>query len=80
MVKYVPRDNNIHLAIKCYFLCYIKISSSVVRYAREDTHYLLYIYDLMRNELLSKSVDAYDRLLEVFFYSFCRFLLGFLLC
>jgi hypothetical protein len=53
------------LLLNAIFLCYIKISSSVVRYAREDTHYLLYIYDVMRNELLSKSMDGYDHLLEV---------------
>ena len=27
------------------------------RYAREDTHYLLYIYDRMRNELLRRSTS-----------------------
>ena len=41
------------------------------RYAREDTHYLLYIYDLMRIELFSmlnepESVDA--PLVEVIIY------------
>ncbi|KAL2900845.1 Protein RRP6-like 2 [Bienertia sinuspersici] len=29
----------------------------MLRYAREDTHYLLYIYDLMRIRLLSESAD-----------------------
>ncbi|XP_016500633.2 protein RRP6-like 2 [Nicotiana tabacum] len=29
----------------------------MMRYAREDTHYLLYIYDVMRMELLSSSAD-----------------------
>lgn len=39
----------------------------MVQYAREDTHYLLYIYDILTNELLnaSKSSDLlklnYDR-------------------
>jgi exosome complex exonuclease RRP6 len=26
----------------------------MLRYAREDTHYLLYIYDMMKNELLAQ--------------------------
>jgi hypothetical protein len=68
------------LLLNAIFLCYIKISSSVVRYAREDTHYLLYIYDVMRNELLSKSMDGYDHLLEVCFYSFLSLLFRFSLC
>ncbi|KAJ0605233.1 putative ribonuclease H-like superfamily [Helianthus annuus] len=29
----------------------------MMRYAREDTHYLLYIYDLMKRKLLSSSTD-----------------------
>jgi hypothetical protein len=40
------------------------------RYAREDTHYLLHIYDLMRALLLSKPIDnenADPPLLEVWF-------------
>lgn len=40
------------------------------RYAREDTHYLLHIYDLMRDLLLSKPNDnenADPPLLEVWF-------------
>ncbi len=34
------------------------IPSEMMRYAREDTHYLLYIYDLMMNELLEKGMHA----------------------
>ncbi|MFS7975361.1 hypothetical protein Hanom_Chr10g00879671 [Helianthus anomalus] len=29
----------------------------MLRYVREDTHYLLYIYDLMKRKLLSSSTD-----------------------
>ncbi|MFS7910606.1 putative HRDC-like superfamily protein [Helianthus anomalus] len=29
----------------------------MLRYARGDTHYLLYIYDLMKRKLLSSSTD-----------------------
>ncbi|GJM93740.1 hypothetical protein PR202_ga10325 [Eleusine coracana subsp. coracana] len=35
------------------------------RYAREDTHYLLYIYDLMRQKLQKESTSENDLLLEV---------------
>lgn len=40
---------------------------SLFRYAREDTHYLLYIYDLMRLRLVKESSDENDLLLEVRF-------------
>lgn len=30
----------------------------MLRYAREDTHYLLYIYDLLQNELIEKGVQT----------------------
>jgi ribonuclease D len=29
----------------------------MLRYAREDTHYLLFIYDVMRKELLDKGLQ-----------------------
>uniref|UniRef100_A0A0D9XJZ6 HRDC domain-containing protein n=1 Tax=Leersia perrieri TaxID=77586 RepID=A0A0D9XJZ6_9ORYZ len=35
-------------------------------YAREDTHYLLYIYDLMRQRLVKESSGENDLLLEVY--------------
>ena len=35
------------------------------RYAREDTHYLLYIYHRMRNELIRRSTDSVDLLKQV---------------
>lgn len=41
---------------------------AVCRYAREDTHYLLYIYDLMRLRLVNGSSCENDLLLEVFFF------------
>ncbi|CAF1590533.1 unnamed protein product [Adineta ricciae] len=34
------------------------------RYAREDTHYLLYIYDLLRNRLLEKSTQLLKSVYE----------------
>ncbi|KAF3326698.1 exosome component 10-like protein [Carex littledalei] len=42
------------------------LPKEMLKYAREDTHYLLYIYDVMRNQLLSESLNGYDRLLEVY--------------
>ncbi|KAJ3093723.1 exosome nuclease subunit [Physocladia obscura] len=34
------------------------ISKEMIKYARIDTHYLLYIYDRMRNEVLDKDLDS----------------------
>eukprot|EP01112_Ceratiomyxa_fruticulosa_P011565 TRINITY_DN3145_c0_g1_i2.p1 TRINITY_DN3145_c0_g1~~TRINITY_DN3145_c0_g1_i2.p1 ORF type:complete len:998 (+),score=245.46 TRINITY_DN3145_c0_g1_i2:282-3275(+) len=31
-----------------------ELSPEMIKYAREDTHYLLYVYDCMRNDLLEK--------------------------
>ncbi|KAL5720609.1 hypothetical protein ACHQM5_013262 [Ranunculus cassubicifolius] len=45
------------------------IPDEMLRYAREDTHYLLYIYDLMRVRLLEESTDSENvnaLLLEVY--------------
>lgn len=38
----------------------------MIRYAREDTHYLLYIFDEMRNELLALPENPDDALMEVY--------------
>lgn len=45
------------------------LPDEMIRYAREDTHYLLYIYDLMRMKLVSEAKDPEHsdaRLLEVY--------------
>ena len=34
-------------------------------YARSDTHFLLYVFDEMRNELIDKSTQANDLLEQV---------------
>ncbi|XP_077247718.1 polynucleotidyl transferase, ribonuclease H fold protein with HRDC domain-containing protein isoform X2 [Tasmannia lanceolata] len=39
------------------------LPDEMIKYAREDTHYLLYIYDLMRDMLLSASTDSVNTLL-----------------
>ncbi|URE21323.1 HRDC domain [Musa troglodytarum] len=38
----------------------------MLKYAREDTHYLLYIYDQMKSMLLAASLNENDLLLEVY--------------
>jgi len=45
------------------------LSEEMLRYAREDTHYLLYIYDRLKGELAAKStgvVGEKDMVLHVF--------------
>ncbi|KAL2923383.1 Protein RRP6-like 1 [Bienertia sinuspersici] len=42
----------------------------MVKYAREDTHYLLYIQDLMLKELLDSRDDFGNRLAKVFIKSY----------
>lgn len=37
----------------------------MIKYAREDTHYLLYIYDLMKNELIQRGNQTNNLLLAV---------------
>lgn len=37
----------------------------MIKYAREDTHYLLYIYDLMKNELIARGNEQNNLLLAV---------------
>eukprot|EP01133_Synstelium_polycarpum_P003459 gene3459-3934_t len=41
------------------------VPEEMIKYAREDTHYLLYIYDRLRNELISKGKSTNNYLLEV---------------
>ncbi|PRP87893.1 hypothetical protein PROFUN_02630 [Planoprotostelium fungivorum] len=38
------------------------LTAEMLKYAREDTHYLLYIYDRMRNELINRSTLESDLL------------------
>ncbi|XP_030517572.1 protein RRP6-like 2 [Rhodamnia argentea] len=42
------------------------LPTEMIRYAREDTHYLLHIYDVMRNELLALSGNSDGALVEVY--------------
>ncbi|XP_051182964.1 protein RRP6-like 2 isoform X3 [Lolium perenne] len=41
------------------------LSAEMIKYAREDTHFLFYIYDLMRLRLQQESTSERDLLLEV---------------
>lgn len=45
------------------------LPAEMLKYAREDTHYLLYIYDCMKNDLLHKDNGQSSLLLSVFFSS-----------
>ncbi|XP_023213356.1 exosome component 10-like, partial [Centruroides sculpturatus] len=42
------------------------LPEELIRYAREDTHYLLYIYDMERNELIGKGNEQQNLLLSVY--------------
>lgn len=41
------------------------LPSGLVKYAREDSHHLLYIYDIMKNELLNRGNENKNLLLSV---------------
>ena len=38
----------------------------MLRYAREDTHYLLYVYDVMRNQLINGGNEMKNLLRSVY--------------
>ena len=37
------------------------LEEEMLKYAREDTHYLLYIYDVMREALIEKGISSINR-------------------
>ena len=37
------------------------LEEEMLKYAREDTHYLLYIYDVMREALIEKGISSMNR-------------------
>lgn len=66
-LAYLLRLHCKHVADKKYQLADWRIrplTEEMKKYAQEDTHYLLYLYDLMKNELLSRS-KSHNLLLEV---------------
>lgn len=48
------------------FLRFSPLPNEYQRYAREDTHYLLYIYDQLRNQLLDMDPDNGESLKSVY--------------
>ena len=42
------------------------LDENMLHYAREDTHYLLYIYMKLKEQLLSQKDDTYNPLLQVY--------------
>ncbi|CAM6040350.1 unnamed protein product [Sphagnum compactum] len=42
------------------------LPSEMIKYAREDTHYLLYLHDLLKVQLASASPDKNDAILQVY--------------
>ncbi|KAL6507822.1 hypothetical protein OROGR_024017 [Orobanche gracilis] len=48
----------LYFVVDCVARNFLSILVKYMVYAREDTHYLLYIYDLMRIRLLSLSADS----------------------
>jgi hypothetical protein len=51
------------------------LPEEMIKYAREDTHYLLYIYDLMKQRLQRESTPENDLLLEVKLFGFPSYML-----
>ncbi len=49
-----------------YIMCvYCRpLPDELIKYAREDTHYLLFIYDRMRNELIRRSGDLLNSVIN----------------
>ena len=42
------------------------LPEELIKYAREDTHYLLYVYDCMRNELIERGNNQTNLLEAVY--------------
>ncbi|GJM93742.1 hypothetical protein PR202_ga10327 [Eleusine coracana subsp. coracana] len=61
-IMWLQRDFHIYI---CNLFDTGQLKLVPCRYAREDTHYLLYIYDLMRQKLQKESTSENDLLLEV---------------
>ena len=47
--------NNIYVLILYLYIIYRPLSADMLLYARMDTHYLLYVYDRLKNEAIQKS-------------------------
>lgn len=52
-----------NVILRC--LCDRPLPQELVEYAREDTHYLMYIYNRMKNELIERGNEQKNLLLSV---------------
>lgn len=55
-----------YLLLSLLTLIFRPLPEEMINYARDDTHYLLYIYDCMKNELLDKGNLEKNLLLSVY--------------
>jgi exosome complex exonuclease RRP6 len=55
-IRYVTKDR-IKIYISKYLSSYSPLPEEMLQYARSDTHYLLYIYDNLRNALLDRATS-----------------------
>ena len=60
-LRFVQRSNNASICS-----LFRPLPEDYLRYARDDTHYLLYIYDRLRNQLLDAAGKKSDRLRSVY--------------
>lgn len=58
---------NVYLVI-IIMLCFCcrPLPEELIKYARQDTHYLLYVYDVMRNDLLTAANGQTNLLKSVY--------------
>lgn len=49
-----------------FFFVYRPLPEELIKYARQDTHYLLYVYDVMRNDLLTAANGQTNLLKSVY--------------
>ena len=51
--------------ILTFLFIFRPLPDELLKYAREDTHYLLYIYDMLKNELIERGNEHKNLLLSV---------------
>lgn len=56
----------IYLIFLTVFFFFRPLPEELVQYARQDTHYLLYIYDCLRNELINRGNEHRNLLQSVY--------------
>ena len=66
-----PKLNTSHVQeilglVPVFFLHCRPLPLEMLTYAREDTHYLLYIYDVLRNQLIQRSNEMKNLLRSVY--------------